>query len=447
MFNRSRRRLAYWFTLSMGSILILFAFTVYHRQIKEQQREFDQSIYAQTKKIAALTSYQQQENNWQINTDNVSLSNSAIFNESRIIYIRWYDAQKNLLQFIGNCPNQDSLVISGWQTLRYDCNLNGTTKRKNLRILTIPLAAVSVGVTAPSIVGTNLKDEQSLVGYLQVAVSIAPIRTSLGRSRLFLSLGVPITLGLTGIIGWILGGLAMHPVRLSYEQLQRFTADASHELRAPIAAILSNAQVGLLAPAEDKQQPRQRLENIVTQSKYMSALVTNLLFLARHQGKLNSEDIAKIDIVELLNSVASHYQTFATAKDLEFRLNIPCTSSEFCGDRDLLHQAIGNLLDNAIKYTPKGGAVGLQLEFKPRRLLITITDTGIGVPQADLPYIFERFYRVDKTRTRQTGGFGLGLAIAKQIVEAHNGKITAESQANQGTRFQICLPQRAAMTN
>ncbi|MEM7759522.1 MAG: hypothetical protein AAF298_15560, partial [Cyanobacteria bacterium P01_A01_bin.40] len=173
MFNRSRRRLAYWFTLSMGSILILFAFTVYHRQIKEQQREFDQSIYAQTKKIAALTSYQQQDNKWQINTDNVSLSNSAILNESRIIYIRWYDAQKNLLQFIGNCPNQDSLVTSGWQTLRYDCNLNGTTKRKNLRILTLPLAAVSAGVTAPSIVGTNLKDEQSLVGYLQVAVSIA----------------------------------------------------------------------------------------------------------------------------------------------------------------------------------------------------------------------------------------------------------------------------------
>ncbi|MEM7760879.1 MAG: HAMP domain-containing sensor histidine kinase, partial [Cyanobacteria bacterium P01_A01_bin.40] len=321
------------------------------------------------------------------------------------------------------------------------------TKRKNLRILTLPLAAVSAGVTAPSIVGTNLKDEQSLVGYLQVAVSIAAIRTSLGRSRLFLSLGVPITLGLTGIIGWILGGVAMHPVRLSYEQLQRFTADASHELRAPIAAILSNAQVGLLAPAEDKQQPRQRLENIVTQSKYMSALVTNLLFLARHQGKLNSEDIAKIDIVELLNFVVSHYKTFASAKNLEFRLNIPCASSEFCGDRDLLQQAIGNLLDNAIKYTPNGGAVGLQLEFKPRRLLITITDTGIGVPQADLPHIFERFYRVDKTRTRHTGGFGLGLAIAKQIVEAHNGKITVDSQANQGTRFQICLPQRAVVVN
>ena len=425
MFDRSRRRLAYWFTLSMGSILILFAFTVYHRQVKEQQRQFDESVYAQAKRIASLTNYQQQEKSWQINTDNISLSNIQTSNESTVIYIRWYDSQKNLLQFIGNCPPQESLVTPGWQTLQYNCNFDDRNQQNNLRKLTLPL-----------------KYRQSLVGYLQVAMPVDAVRDSLRRSRLFLALGIPVTLGFTGIIGWILAGFAMQPIKLSYEQLQRFTADASHELRAPVAAILSNAQVGLLAPAEDSQQPRQRLENIVTQSKHMSALIANLLFLARHQGKLNPQDITKTDIVDLLKFLASQYQTLATEKNLEFKSDIPTASQHIFGDRDLLQQAIGNLLDNAIKYTPNGGMVALKLELKTRRLLITVQDTGIGIPASDLPHIFDRFYRVDRSRTRQSGGFGLGLAIAKQIIQAHNGKITVESKVEKGTLFQICLPLR-----
>lgn len=423
MFARSRRRLAYWFTLSMGSILILFAFTVYQRQVQEQQRRLDESVYAQTKRIAAQTNYQQQDKSWQIDTDNVSLSDTDITNEPKIIYIRWYDSQKNLLQFIGNCPPQKSLITSGWQTSKYDCDFKGKSKQKHLRKLTLPI-----------------KYQQSPIGYLQVAVVSDSVRDSLKRSRLFLALGVPIALGFTGIAGWLLAGLAMQPIKHSYEQLQRFTADASHELRAPVAAILSNAQVGLLAPAEDNQQPRQRLENIVAQSKYMSALIANLLFLARHQGKLNPQDITKIDIVELLRSLAERNRALAAEKNLEFELEIPATSHEIDGDRDLLQQAIHNLLDNALKYTPEGGMVKLKLELKSRRLLITVRDTGVGIPASDLPHIFDRFYRVDKARTRQTGGFGLGLAIAKQIILAHNGKITVESTLEKGTKFQICLP-------
>lgn len=424
MFDRSRRHLAYWFTLSMGSILILFAFTVYHRQVTDEMREFDASIYAQTKKIASQTSYQQQEKNWQIDTEKVSLLNPEAFShQSSRICVRWYDSRKRLLQFIGNCTPDRSSVKSGWQTLEYNCNYDNTIFRKNLRTLTLPL-----------------KYERELVGYLQVAVPIEALKYSLGRSRLFLALGVPITLGFTGISGWLLAGLAMQPVRLSYEQLQRFTADASHELRAPVAAILSNAQVGLLVPAEDSQQPRQRLANIVTQSKLMSALIANLLFLARHEGKLNPKDITKTDIIELLNSLANQYKTIAKEKSLEFNLSLPINSLEICADRDLLQQGIRNLLDNAIKYTPAGGVVTLKLEVKLRRVLITIQDTGIGIPAADLAHIFDRFYRVDKARTRQTGGFGLGLAIAQQIIQAHQGKIMVESQTGKGTTFQICLP-------
>lgn len=423
MFEHSRRRLAYLFTLSMGSILILFAFTVYYHQVKRQQREFDRVIYSQTKKIASRTDYQQQDDSWLIETDRVNLTNTAISDEFDLVYIRWYDSQENLLQFIGNCPPQETSVTARWQTLQYDCDLDGETKPKSLRKLTLPL-----------------NYEQSLVGYLQVAVAIDPIRDSLARLRLFLAFGIPIALGFTGIIGWILGGLAMQPAKRSYEQLQRFTADASHELRAPVAAILSNAQVGLLAPAQDSSQPRQRLTNIVTQSKHMSALIANLLFLARHQGKLNPQDVTKINLVELLKSLAEQYRVSARRKDVELQLKLPTISSrEIYSDRDLLQQAIGNLLDNAIKYTSNGGLVVVKLEFKLLSVSITVRDSGIGISASDLPHIFERFYRADKVRTRQ-GSFGLGLAIAHQIVQAHNGKITVESEVGKGTTFQVCLP-------
>ena len=414
MFDRSRRRLAVWFTLSMGSILILFAFTVYQRQVTEQRREFDKSIHGRAKKIVARTKYKQ-EKNWQIDRK-IFLSKPLISAESNIICTRWYNAQKRLIESIGNCPK---IVFSPyiWRTIKYQENQTDPTK---LRVLTLPLSK-----------------DKFLVGYLEVTASMADLYNSQRRSQLFLAAGIPITLLITGIVSWLLAGYAMRPVKRSYLELQRFTADASHELRAPVAAILSNAQVGLLAPIDDPTQPRQRLENIVAQSKYMSALITNLLFLARHQGKLNPEDVAKTDIVELLNSLAARYQL---ATDLDFQLDIPVVSQEITCDRDLLQQAINNLLDNAVKYTPAGGMFGLKLEVKPRRIFITVWDTGVGIPEADLAHIFDRFYRVDKARTRQTGGFGLGLAIVRQIVRAHNGRLTVESEKGKGTAFQICLP-------
>ena len=415
MFDRSRRRLAVWFTLSMGSISILFAFTVYQRQIVEQKREFDAEMQGLAKKLASKTKYQR--GGWQIVPEAASIYSRNMILESGIVCIGWYDARKRLLKSFGEC-NQP-LKFDRWQTIKFPSQHSYT----QLRVLTLPL----------------MKDKYQ-AGYLQIARSLEVVRDSQRRSLLFLAIGIPTTLLLTGIVGWLLAGYAMRPVKRSYEQLQRFTADASHELRAPVSAILSNAQVGLLAPIDDPTQPRQRLENIVAQSKYMSDLITNLLFLARHQGKLNPQDLVKTDIVELLNSLAERYETVAKEKGLQFKLNLPEVSKEIECDRDLLQQAINNLLDNAIKYTPAGGVIMLKLEVKSRRIFITVKDTGIGIPEADLTHIFARFYRVDKARTRQSGGFGLGLAIAQQIIHAHGGKISVESKVGKGTAFQICLP-------
>jgi two-component system, OmpR family, manganese sensing sensor histidine kinase len=425
MFNHSRRRLAYWFTLSMGGILILFALTLYYIQLREKIRVVDRALYTQSKYVTSKTKYQLQPEKWQIEIENISwqgIKALPLDMEVDIAYIRWYDKQGNLLEFIGKNITNQFQPRAQYKTIDTNRYCQESKHQELVRQLTLPVYYNKV-----------------LIGYLQVANSLCSIQKDLAKTQLLLSLGVPLTLGLIGLVGWFLGGVAMKPTQKAYEQLQRFTADASHELRAPISAILSNAQVGLLSPKNDSTQPIQRLENIVTITKSTSSLISNLLFLARHEGKLNPDDLEAIELRSFLQSLSEEFQILANQKNLNLVTNLSSSIIVFKGDRELLEQALKNLIDNAYKYTPARGTVRLTLVIESRRGIIGVEDNGIGIPPEDLPGIFDRFYRVDVARSRETGGFGLGLAIAKQIIQAHNGQITVESSLGKGTKFQIFL--------
>jgi signal transduction histidine kinase len=223
------------------------------------------------------------------------------------------------------------------------------------------------------------------------------------------------------------------------DQLQRFTANASHELRAPLAAVLSNAQVGLMAPEEDAIAPRKRLEKIVAIVKSMSTLVGDLLFLARHEGRLANEVRQTLNAVDLVRAIAQDWHTPLADQGIHLKTDIPTAPAWISVDAGLLRQVITNLLSNASRYTSSGGWIRLAVQVRAPQVVITVEDTGSGIPEADLPFIFERFYQADKSRRRK-GGFGLGLAIAQQIVHAHNGTITVNSIEKQGTIFTIQLP-------
>lgn len=272
MFNRSRRNLSRWFTLSMGSILVVFAGVVYYFEVEEKLETLDRLLYKEARVMATSVDYEMKDGEWQVDLSNVPiLGNSVQFPDNEILYVRWYNDEGRLVRFFGMPPSEWLAVKPGFLTLKADSSTETTFNSAWLRQVTLP---VQEGTAA--------------IGYLQVAIPLTTTQNNLTQFRLVLTLAVPIALGFISLTGWLLGGMAMQPIRQSYDQLQRFTANASHELRTPLSGILSNAQVGLLLTLNSNSELRLCLDNIVESTKSMSVLVNNLLFLARHEGRLGS---------------------------------------------------------------------------------------------------------------------------------------------------------------
>jgi signal transduction histidine kinase len=273
----------------------------------------------------------------------------------------------------------------------------------------------------------------SNMALIQVERSVEPEHQALGKLLAGLLIGGAGGVLLAGIGGWFLAGKSLAPVRVAFARQHAFVSDASHELRTPLAVIRANAEY-----LQQEQPDNAEARDIVGETDRLSALVDSLLAVARGQ-KHEQGELASVDLGALIETAVASFQplaaehglelTVATAEDLNVR-----------GDREQQRQVIVILLDNAVRYTADGGRVHVQARRDGSNALVTVHDTGIGIGEQELSRVFERFYRADEARNRQSGGAGLGLAIARELVSRHGGKISVESTEGAGSTFTVQLP-------
>jgi two-component system, OmpR family, sensor histidine kinase CiaH len=276
-------------------------------------------------------------------------------------------------------------------------------------------------------------EQNGVMALIQVERSVEPEHEALGKLLAGLLIGGAGGIILAAIGGWFLAGKSLAPVRVAFARQHAFVSDASHELRTPLAVIRANAEF-----IQQEQPDNTEARDIVGETDRLSALVDALLAVARGQKHANGS-MADIDLGELIDKTTASFEPLAAERGLELSA---ATAEDVSvqGDREQLQQVIVILLDNAVRYTSEGGRIHVQARRDGSNAIVTVHDTGIGIGEQELERVFERFYRADEARNRQAGGVGLGLAIARELVMRHGGRISVESTEGAGSTFTIQLP-------
>lgn len=225
----------------------------------------------------------------------------------------------------------------------------------------------------------------------------------------------------------------------SFVRMQRFTADAAHEFRTPLAALRTTADLSLKRE-RDPEEYREALTQVSVIAERMNQLAEGLLSIARGDHGPARQTVEPVDFISLVRGVTTEMQPLFEDKDLRLDVNLPSNVVSIHAEADGLRRIVAILLDNALKYSHTGGTVALTVEEDSQGLTMVVSDTGSGIPPEALNRIFDRFYRVDPSRDRKSGGYGLGLAIAQQIARAHRGHIVASSVVGRGSSFRLTLP-------
>lgn len=280
----------------------------------------------------------------------------------------------------------------------------------------------------------------SVIGAVQFYRPVDAQVNAVHRLELVLIGGGVGALAVAGIAGLFLAGRTLAPIRAAFDRQRKFIADASHELRTPLTLIRSSAEM-VMTTSADRLDPEdgELLDNIVEEVDRLSQLVNDLLTLARADNAQIQLEPGPVDLAELVSQTHRDIEPLGRQKNLR---NVVSDSDPqiVIGDELRLRQLLLILLDNAIKYTNSGGTVETSVARHDGRVEVTVRDSGVGISQAALPHVFDRFYRADGARTHEGGGAGLGLAIAAWIVRAHQGKIKISSTPGTGTQVTIELP-------
>lgn len=419
MFGRSHRQLAFAYALIMGIFMALIIFVVHMvmnwSMFSEQAQELSDAAggVAEAQTFYLQNSYADVDENRYYKSVNDRLF-FYIFNEDKQL-VRFERASFRLEQFVLE-------VIESWKIDESEVEVfQHTNETGQLSTVMITSKKIIAGDTVQTLyVG---KDVTALYSGLRKATYAQVV------------LGF-IALIIASAIGYAMAGRALIPLKEAYEKQKQFAADASHELRTPLAVVMASADLLLADPSIQNPFLRQVIEDLKSEVKKMTNLVSNLLTVARSDNNALKVKIQRLDLLELLRQVIRIMVPIAEKKNILLRgerLSLLYVK----GDEERIKQLMIILIDNAIKYTGEGGNVTVGLTEKDDLVGIMVEDTGIGIKAEDLPRIFERFYRVDKSRSE--GGNGLGLSIAKELVRMNGGEIKVTSREGEGTCFTVWL--------
>ena len=421
MFQGLRWRLLTSYLMVMAIILSVFGIGVYVFLTRSLYQQLDKKLLTLAQSAApSLTEIEKNGIRYLQQVDEVPWRD--IFNRDQQS-LEWFDTEGNLLASRGS-------LILGIKPRLGARMIQREDERTKIRTFTISVYQDS-----------SQPNQPILRGFIQASQPTEDIEIVQNQLLWGLGMGGALTLVLVGLGGLWLTQRAIKPVELSFEQLKQFTADASHELRSPLTAIKTSVDVIRNHPERIHPKDTKKLSAIASATTQMSRLVEDLLFLARTDAAeyTFTRKRESITLNEILYHVVSLLDPSAQVKDisLDYHQALMVT---IMGDKAQLNRLFTNLIENALHYTPSGGKVEVVITKQNRYGVVSIQDTGIGIDAEQLPYIFDRFWRADKARSRREGGTGLGLSIAMAIAQGHGGKITVSSQVNQGSCFQVRLP-------
>ena len=441
LFQSTRRRLAIWYTIVTGILLLLFATGVYlyvRYTLIDRVDDTLKHVVEVVERSIVIQPIPTQPKNYKVNVVASFRYDAQAVGDDRID-LEWFNSEGTLM----------------WSTFDRPLDIPLHPHRQG-ETVTISPEYILRQIVKP------IKFNQKTLGYLRVSHPWFEVTRPIRQLTRDLIIGISLMVLSGSAIGWWLSGIAIQPVKDSYSSLKQFTADASHELRNPIATIQTNVQMALAYPETERELQQQQLKVIERLTQRLGRLVNDLLFLARSDSRIVNMDWQDVALDGLLIEVVEEQRIIAAGKNINLNLEILEPDNVEIenlfivqGNQDSLARLFTNLIANAIEHSDDSSNVEVELslvdqteisrrvrEHNQDYIQVKIKDSGQGIPDTAIPYIFNRFYRVDPARSRQqtpTTGTGLGLAIAKAIVENHQGKITVESQENQGTTFTVIL--------
>ena len=424
MFGQTRRRLTMFYSLMMFFFLLLLVFGMHESMewsiTSEQEHEvLDTTEDVLNEEIILL----QRHGSLADDSEDYKASNGRL-------YFYAFDNHGKLINYSRAVPILEPLILEAIQKWNVpDDQIMEFTNTHNFKYEYKVLMAAK-----PIIIDGENR------GMVYVGKDVASVYNGLRKATLILGLLSLLAFIVANFAGHIMAGKAIIPLKEAYERQRQFAADASHELRTPLSVVM--ASVDVLGNDASIVSPflRQVIADMRDEVKKMTKLVSDLLMVARSENQTSKLVTEKFDLIEAVHEVVRKMQPLADEKHINL-LFANHESVVIRADIQRIKQLLIILIDNALKYTPSNGVVTVKVdgEFEKNKIRIMVRDTGIGISSTDQHKVFDRFYRVDRARSRDSGGNGLGLAIARDIVNLHDGELYIESKIGEGAIFIVEL--------